>query len=125
MPLPLIFPLVGALANVLRIPAIAGMLGGLFFGLMEWLTKFVSRKVAYQLAIITAIMAVTGGFILLIKGLFVGIMVYAPSQIACSIHLFVPSNATACVSAVLSARLVRWVYEWKITFINDYKNMLN
>ncbi|NTU36572.1 DUF5455 family protein, partial [Vibrio diabolicus] len=27
--------------------------------------------------------------------------------------MFIPNNAVPCVSAIYSARLLRWVWEWK------------
>ena len=119
-----LLPIVGSLATALRIPALAATLGGLFAGLIEFLAKTYSKRVAFQLAVVASIVAVTAAFSAAIYAIYLTIAVVAPSGTACGIALIVPFNAVPCVSAVMSAKVVRWVYEWKITFISDYKHYL-
>jgi hypothetical protein len=124
MPFPVLLPVVGTLATALRIPMLAAFLGGIFSSLITWFAKFFTKKIAYQLAIVASILSVTAAFSATIYGIYATIRAVAPYGTACGMSLIVPFNAVPCVSAVMSAKVIRWVYEWKITFISDYKNFL-
>jgi len=120
----LLLPIVGTLATALRIPMLAAFIGGLFSGLIEWFAKFFTKKVAFQFAVVASILSITAVFSAVIWGLYAAIEVAAPVGVSCGIGLIVPFNAVPAVSVILSARIIRWVYEWKITFISDYKNFI-
>ena len=73
-----LLPIVGTLATALRIPMFAAFLGGLFSSLIEWFAKFFTRKVAFQLAVVSAIVAVTGVFAATIYTIYSAIVAVAP-----------------------------------------------
>ncbi|OJW81603.1 DUF5455 family protein [Thiobacillus sp. 65-1402] len=87
---------------------LASLLGSLagFFG--QWMTK----KAAIGTAALTALAALTLGFWMSIKGLINGVLVAAPGL--CELSWLVPSNTAACVAVVISATVVRAVYDWHV-----------
>ena len=40
-----------------------------------------------------------------------------PSELAKGLSLVVPANFPLCISAILTAHLIRWVYEWNVKII--------
>ena len=119
-----LLPIVGSLATALRIPMFASFIGGLFASLVTWFAKFFTNKAAFHFAVVTAILSVTSVFAATIYSLYAAVAAVAPSGTACGMSLIVPWNAVPAVSIIMGARVIRWVYEWKITFISDYKNYL-
>lgn len=101
-------------------PVLAGLIGGLFSSLFSWLVQFVTRRVAIVLAVIAVIATVTTAFFAAIEGLMVALSVVLPSQLVLAASLVVPSNASACFAAILSAHLLRWVYSWQVRIL-QYK----
>lgn len=86
----------------------ASLLGSLagFFG--QWMTK----KAAMGTAALAALGALTFGFWVSLKALMTGILVVAPAF--CELSWLIPNNTAACVSVVISATVVRAVYDWHI-----------
>lgn len=102
------------------IPIIAGILGGLFQALFVALGSILTKRLAVVVAAVALIAGITAGFFSLIYGLFEIIAVAAPPMLSLAVQLVVPDNASACISAILTARLARWAYEWNVRII-QYK----
>ena len=118
MALPLVLfapllPLLSGAANVLRIPALALFLGGLFGKLFTFFAAFLTKGVARQLTIITALAALTLGLIAVFHALIASVSLVVPSQYAHAVSMVVPSNAVSCFSIYVSSLLVRWVFVWQ------------
>jgi len=98
-------------------PLLAAWFGSLFASTVSFLALYITKRVAIVLVAIAAIIAMTASFIAAIEALLVGIAVATPAEISIAASWFIPSNATTCLSIILSAYLARWVYEWQIKII--------
>ena len=101
-------------------PLIAALIGGLFTSLFAYLAKFYTKKIAVAFAIITLLLTATTAFIALISGLMASVVAVSPPFLSVAIQLVVPDNAATCMSAILTARIARWAYEWNVRII-QYK----
>lgn len=93
---------------------LAWLVGSAFAGVVDFLARFVTRKVALGV--------VLGGFLsagwlacmLAIKAIFEGIAWVTPEWLVGPLQLvafMLPSNLNACFSAAVSAVFVRWVWD--------------
>ena len=102
------------------IPILAGILGGLFSALFQSLADVLTKRLALVVAGVAIIAGLTTAFFTLITGLFSAISAVAPNSLGLAISLVIPDNASACVSAIMTARMARWAYEWNVRII-QYK----
>jgi len=89
-------------------PFLAALFGSLagFFG--QWMTK----KAALGTAALAAVAGLSVGFWVALKGLMAGVLVAAP--VLCQLSWLIPSNASVCFAVVVSATVVRAVYDWHV-----------
>lgn len=102
------------------IPWLAGVIAGLFTALFTWLIKFFSKRVAVVVAIVGVIATVTAAFFAGINALLAGIVMAAPDWVGVAASMVVPSNTTACLTAIVSAYVLKWAYAWNVRII-QYK----
>ncbi|GHD52508.1 hypothetical protein SAMN05216429_106128 [Marinobacter persicus] len=100
---------------LLGIPWLAGILGTALTGLIAFFGKFLTKKLAIVAAVITAAVSLTGAFLVTIEGIMAGIYYAMPTT--GNWFAFLPGNFSACVSAIVTAEIVRWVYDWNIKII--------
>ncbi len=93
-------------------PIIAAWIGKLFVSFVAFLAAFMGRQVAVRVAAVSAIVAVTAGFVSVVNGLISSISVALPSELFIAASWVWPSNGTACLGVILSAHAARWVYDW-------------
>lgn len=96
---------------------LASFLGSLFTSLVAFFMQYVTKRIAIILAVIAAISSLTIGFFAVIVSLLGMIVMSTPPEIGFAISWFVPSNAYSCISLILTAHTVRWVYEWNVKVI--------
>lgn len=87
-------------------------LGALFASLASFFGAWLTKKAALGAAALTSIAALTLGFWVALKALMTGVLVAAPTL--CALDWLIPDNTSACVAVVVSARIVRAVYDWHI-----------
>jgi hypothetical protein len=97
-------------------PLLAGFLGTVFGAILDFFMKYFTRRVAMLPAVVVAITALTATLYLAFMGLLSAVEVAMPPQLAAMTGIF-PPNTTACMAAVSSARLLKWVYDWNNAFI--------
>lgn len=97
-------------------PLLAAFFGSIFGKILDFFMKYFTRKVAMLPAVVIAITALTAALFAAFSGLLAGIEAAAPPQLVAASIIF-PPNMTACLSAVSSARLLKWVYDWNNNFI--------
>lgn len=107
----------------LPLVAVAGLswLGGLLGSLLASLVGVFTKRIVWRLGLLSAIV---GGMALLTGSLMVGahalVMETAqamPDGYALGLTLFLPTNLGACIGAMVSARLLRWAYDWQIRLL--------
>lgn len=96
---------------------LATLLGSLFSGIVTWFAQYVSKRVAIIAAVVTAIATLTTAFFVAVVSILSALLMAVPPEVSIAVGLFVPSNAYACTSAVLTAHTIRWVYEWNVKVI--------
>jgi len=96
---------------------IGTLLGTLFTSLVQFFMNYMTKKIAIVVAVVTAISALTIGFFASVLLIVSGIITAMPPEVSVAVSWFVPSNAYACFSAVLTAHTVHWVYEWNVKVV--------
>ena len=98
-------------------PLLAQWIGGLFAGLTGWLGTWFARDIAIRIAIIAIFVTLTTGMIAGIYALFNSISYAMPSSLLISASWVVPTNAQACISAIVSAKVISWAYLWNVRIL--------
>lgn len=114
---PTLLPIATRLGNSLRIPALAGFLGGIFGNIASFLASFFTKKVATQITIGTSVVGVTITLWASFSLILASLSIFVPDYVSTGLSMVIPPNASFCVSAVLSAKVIRWVWIWKVHFI--------
>lgn len=96
---------------------IGTLLGTLLTSLVQFFMNYLTKRLAIVLAVVAGISAFTFGFFAAIVVVINGISVSLPSEVSAGLSLVIPSNFPLCVSAILTAHLIRWVYEWNVKVI--------
>lgn len=97
-------------------PLLAAFLGSIFGKILDLFMKYFTRRVAMLPAVVVAITALTATLFISFMGLISAVEVALPPELVAVSGIF-PPNMTACLSAVSSARLLKWVYDWNNNFI--------
>lgn len=107
----------------MAIPAIAGigwlgnLIAGLIGGIVSALGARLTKRVANMLLVAGALITLTAGLYTAMEALASAVTPALPPQFAAACGLFLPSNTTVCLSAILTAYLLRWVYDWKVKLL--------
>lgn len=93
-------------------------LANFFLGLVQSLLAILglslAKKAVYAATAAAALLALTTAFILAVKALFTGIVFVLPAWAQVGAGLFLPSNLPACIGALISARIARWIYDYHV-----------
>ncbi|MBL4830177.1 MAG: DUF5455 family protein [Aliivibrio sp.] len=109
-----LLPLFSTIANVARLPALAAFFTTLAANLVAWFTRFMSRGAAFNLVVVSLIVGLALTATAAINTMAFGLSFVLPDELVRGISMIMPTNAVPCVSAVFSAKLVRWVWEWQL-----------
>lgn len=99
------------------IPWLASFVGGLFTVSVTWLAQFLTRRVAFVVAAIAVIVSITTAFYAAIDALLSSFTVVLPPFVTDAAALVLPDNVPFLMSAIISAHLLRWVYEWNVKVV--------
>lgn len=98
-------------------PILAAYIGTLFTSIATFFATYITKRLAIIAAAIALFVSVTAAFFVSIKALLSGLSVALPEAVVIGASWFLPANAVPCVSAVLTALALRWVYHWQIKII--------
>ena len=112
-----------AIPVIAGIPWLATILGSLFGGLLTFFAKFLSKKLALTAAFISASIGLFAVFFSAAWALAQGVIAAAPAELSMALSFVVPSNAPACLGAMLTADVARWVYDWNTRVIQFRLNL--
>ena len=101
-------------------PLLATFLGGLFASLVEFLTKYVTKRLAIFIALIAALVALLTATIASLNALIAGISLALPAFINDAMSWLVPSNLDDCIAIAVSAKVIVWVASWQAKVL-EYK----
>lgn len=93
---------------------LASFLGSIFSSVVAFFFQYMTRKLAITAAVIAAIGVLTVAFFAAVYSLISGLVVHAPDFIIVAASWVVPDNVPALISISLTARALRWAYEWNI-----------
>lgn len=99
------------------IPWLANIVIAAFSGLFGWFIQFFTRRFALVAAGIVLLATITAAFFVAIEALISGLSLSMPSIIVVGVSHLVPSNMSACLSILISARLLRYAYDWNVKII--------
>tara|TARA_R110000772_G_scaffold165646_2_gene277110 strand:+ start:94820 stop:95158 length:339 start_codon:yes stop_codon:yes gene_type:complete len=109
-----------ALPVLAGIPWLAGIIGAAFTSLFTFFAQHLTKRVAVSITVILSLVGITSAFFATITGMINAISYVAPPSITAGMALIVPSNATACITAVVTAHTIRYAYAWQFRII-QYK----
>lgn len=92
-------------------------IASLFGGLVAWFAEFLTKKVAIRMAAIVAFTAATVTFATAIKALVAAIAYSPAGDVLCKMGWCIPSNTAACIGALTSAFIARWLYDQAVARI--------
>ncbi len=90
-----------------------GGVGSLFTSLAALFALYVTKRVAVIIAAVAVILVLTSALWAALTALIAGIAVAVPSDLVIAASWVMPSNATACFSAYISAHVLRFAYDLK------------
>ena len=99
------------------LPWLAGVIASAFAGLFAWFMTFVTKRFAIVAAGVVIIVSLTSSLYAALAALVSTLALTLPPTLVGNVGLFVPSNLGACVSIYVSARLLRWAYDWNVKII--------
>jgi hypothetical protein len=91
-------------------------LGSIFGYILDFFLKYLTRRLAYAAAIGVAMTALTSALVLAFKGLIATIAIGLPPSVT-GLTAILPTNLYVCFSALQSARLLRWTFDWNSNFV--------
>jgi hypothetical protein len=97
-------------------PLIGGLLTTLFSGLVAWLTVYVTRKVAFGLAAVAAMSALTLALYVVMRAVMTGLnshVVNLPEFWAVILSCGVPPAAPFCLASYVTIWTACTVYTWQ------------
>ncbi|MBY8232004.1 DUF5455 family protein [Vibrio fluvialis] len=118
-----LLPVLNGVSKALKIPALAAFLATLATNVLSFFVnlKF-ARSVAINLTVISMVVGLTLAAIAAVYAIGSGLFYVVPPFIPQAWGMFVPTNAVPCVSAIFSARLVRWLWSWQFYVITKMGN---
>lgn len=108
-----LLPIISSIGSALKIPALAMFLGQLAANVLGWFAARMTRSLAINLTVLTMIIALAAGIALSLLAILQGLSYITPPYLGQAFSYFVPANAIPCVSAIFSARIIRWVWTWQ------------
>lgn len=105
---------------VLGLPWLAGLVAGLFSSLFTFFASFVTKRLAITAAAVVLITTLTAGLFAALEALVATLTLVMPTEVSQVGGLVTPSNLTTCISIMVSARLLRYAYDWNVKVI-QYK----
>lgn len=115
-----LLPILTAAGTALRVPAFAGFLAGLAAQIIALFTQWFTRRTAIQLGIVASVVALATAVFITIQASIASISLIVPPYVSQGLDMVLPSNFSACVSLIFGAKIVRWVWIWKVHFIEMY-----
>ncbi|RYH64323.1 MAG: hypothetical protein EON54_06680 [Alcaligenaceae bacterium] len=97
-------------------PLLGGLLTGLFSGLVAWLAQFFTRKVAFGVAAVAAMTALTAGLYVVMRTALALMAVTtsgAPAIFVQCMQMAIPPIAPACISTYITMWTACTVYTWQ------------
>lgn len=99
------------------IPWLASLIGGLFSSLFVWLATWLTKRLAIVAAAVIVLGTITLAFFAALEALVGSLGLVLPAEVLQGAAHVLPSNTSACVTAMLTARTLRYAYDWNVAII--------
>ena len=109
-----LLPILSGISGAMSLPALAAFLGGLATKVFEFFFLKFTKQMAINLTIVTMIIAMATATSYAIYAMLTGLHFLVPPFLSQAWGFFVPDVAVPCVSTILSARVLRWAWEWQV-----------
>ena len=90
----------------------------LFGSIASFFAISVTKKTAYIAVMISASIALTTALYSVVTNLLTGIYYAMPDTVAAG-AAFLPSNTAVCLTAVITAKTARFVYDWNMKNLSN------
>ncbi len=107
MPLPVIAGL----------PWLAGVLTSAFAGLVVWFAQFFTKRLAVIAAAVAFMAGLTTAMFVAIQSLVGALTLAVPAVVVQGAGFVLPSNLSLCISLIVTARMLRYAYDWNVKFV--------
>lgn len=108
-------------------PALATMLLNIFIGLVEWLAKFITQKVAVALAIVTVLTLLFGGLYASLN-LFIGSAISSLDGVhpmfGVGMAMIISPHASALVTSYIAFWALVELYKWKVSLVSVWSRTI-
>lgn len=94
----------------------AAWIGTLFASLAGFFAQWFTKKTVTATAAVAGSLALTAAFVAALHGLQNQLSASVPSWVI-GLGYFVPDNAALCFSAVVSAKIARWIYDYHMSVL--------
>ena len=121
--MPFLLPLITATGGFLA--SLGAWISGIIYVFVGFLVARVGWRLGVELAVIALVTGLTVTVIGTIKAAIFAISFTLPPEFVHGYNLLVPSNFVPCLSAIFSAKVVRWAWEWSVHMIYLLKSSLN
>lgn len=98
------------------IPWLAGLLGSLFSGIFTWVFQYFTKRLAVVLSGVVLVSGLTVALYSAFSGM-VAALSYAAPDFVVGAAIFMPTNAQLCLSSWVTAKVLRWAYDWNVKII--------
>jgi hypothetical protein len=86
---------------------------GFIVSIAAYLTTYFGKKVATVITAVGVLLTLTTAFWAAMKGLIETISVAAPAELNIAMGWLVPDNLAECFAAYMTAKIARFVYDYK------------
>ena len=102
---------------ILGMAALGASLGGVVVAVVDFLARFIAKKLAVTAVAVAAVMIVVSAFVTTMYGFAAGVNASVPGEILQYGGLLLPSNVDEAFTILIGARLAKWVYAWNVRII--------
>lgn len=102
------------------------LLGNLFAGLLTWFGAYVTKRVAFGLAAVTAYSGMTLALYVIFRGVLATLGGYSmglPPIVSMVAGMAIPPAAPFCVSAYMTVWSACTVYAWKVEALKFFRSV--
>jgi len=110
------------LSYMSRIPSLFVSFISIIGVVVSWIAKWIGAKLAFNGVFLASVAAGIVVVFLSLKALVLGVSVVLPPYFVQGLNMVIPSNVPICVSTIVSAKFVRWVWDWKLYALESYSS---
>lgn len=97
---------------------LGSLIAGLFPMLVDFFARWVTKKTLMMAAYYAAYSALTAGVFSTVEVSISALSPSLPTNYHLAAGLMLPSNSYACLAAVITAYVVRWVYDYQVKLLD-------